>query len=51
MNLNDEPIFKFDGCETCALRACKRACKECDAGELYEEDGVEAVDRIFADAR
>lgn len=51
MNLDDEPVLKFEDCAACALRFQKKSCRSCDAGELFEDGSIEAVDEVFRERR
>lgn len=49
MNIPDEPVEKFDECFSCINFNKQRICRHCDAGELFEENDVTAVDLIIND--
>lgn len=39
--------LKFDDCETCRFRRQRHVCRECDMGELYEDEDCPGLDVVF----
>lgn len=39
--------LKFEDCATCRFRRIPRICRDCDMGELYEDEDAPGVDSVF----
>lgn len=39
--------LKFDDCVSCVFRGKPRTCRDCDVGELYEDEDRPGVDAVF----